>query len=229
MPSRPQFTSVYAQASLDALSSARVGRWISLGGAFGLAHYDEYRVTKDVDAWWMEGASPRERDAVTAVIEEALGRFGAVRTRRWGEVVSIELRIEEKVVFAFQIAQRSARLAQPTSSAWPGVNLDAFDDLVASKMVALVERGAPRDLLDIFTVCRHQHCTKDRCWQLWHDRQHLAGEDFDRRRAELAIRSHLARVEQARPIDRIDDPKARADAERVRRWFVEEFLGDVHD
>jgi predicted nucleotidyltransferase component of viral defense system len=31
-------------------------------------------------------------------------------------------------------------------------NIDSFGDLVASKMVALVERGAPRDFFDIFTL-----------------------------------------------------------------------------
>ena len=47
-------------------------------------------------------------------------------------------------MFSFQIAARSAQIAQPLSAPWPGgLLLDTPDDLVAAKMVALVERGAP--------------------------------------------------------------------------------------
>lgn len=38
-PHRPQQMSEYAEACLLALSSQGLGRKISLGGAFGLAHY----------------------------------------------------------------------------------------------------------------------------------------------------------------------------------------------
>jgi len=34
-------------------------------------------------------------------------------------------------------------------------------------MVALVERGAPRDFLDIYTVCQAGLVTLEECWELW--------------------------------------------------------------
>jgi predicted amidophosphoribosyltransferase len=50
-----------------------------------------------------------------------------------------------------------------------------FIDLVASKMVALVKRGAPRDFRDVFTVCTAGLTTPSDCWQWWRLRQSAAG------------------------------------------------------
>ncbi len=46
---------------------------------------------------------------------------------------------------------------------WVDVKLDSLPDLVASKMVALIERGAPRDFRDIHAVCRAELLTGGRC------------------------------------------------------------------
>jgi len=104
------------------------------------------------------------------------------------------------------------------------VLLDSLPDLLASKMVALVERGAPRDVRDIYAVCQAGLATPQECWELWRRRQRLAGSDADSARARLAVETHLARIAQHRPLKEIADPAARAEAERVRRWFVQEFL-----
>jgi hypothetical protein len=209
---------------LEALASSDCGRWLSLGGAFGLAHYFEYRPTHDVDAWWVEPVTHEERQQVIRILEETLRPFGAVHTRSWGDVVSVELKQQGKTAFSFQIARRSAQLAESAPSLWTGIRVDSFDDLVASKMVALVERGAPRDLRDIYMLCQSGRCDVARCWDLWQARQRLAGEDADRQRARLAIRTHLARIELARPLSQIADPQERASAEQLRTWFTKEFL-----
>jgi len=104
------------------------------------------------------------------------------------------------------------------------VLLDSFPDLVASKMVALVERGAPRDVRDIYAVCQAGLATPPECWALWRRRQQLAGSDTDSARARLAVETHLARIAQHRPLAEISDPAKRAKAEQVRRWFAQEFL-----
>ena len=109
-PRRPQHVPEYAQACLDALAVSGLGSHISMGGAFGLAHYYEYRPTHDVDAWWVEPVSSDQRQAIAGSLERALRPYGEVRTRTWGEVVSIELTREGKTVFSFQIARRSAEL-----------------------------------------------------------------------------------------------------------------------
>jgi hypothetical protein len=158
------------------------------------------------------------------VLEKTLREFGPVRTRAWGDVVSIELQSDGGQVFSFQIAQRSARLEPARPSPWKDILLDSFDDLVASKMVALVERGAPRDFLDIYQIGLQSLATPLKCWQLWRRRQELANSDTDLARARLAILTHMARIEQHRPLDTIADNSARAEAERVRTWFKEEFV-----
>jgi hypothetical protein len=201
---------------------------ISLGGAFGLAHYYEYRLTHDVDAWWMPEAMAEERQRVVQAIQDALQPFGPVQVRTWGDVVSVELRQEERTVFSFQVAHRSAQLARPQPVPWTDVWLDSFPDLVAAKMVALVERGAPRDFRDIYTLCHAEVTTAKQCWTLWRQRQHLASSDTDVARARLAVQTHLARIAVHRPLNQITDPIERAAAEKVRNWF-EEFLNVFMD
>jgi len=66
--------------------------------------------------------------------------------------------------------------------------------LVASKVVALVERGAPRDFRDIHALCRAGLTTPQECWELWRRRQQLAASDTDSARARLAVQTHLARM-----------------------------------
>lgn len=229
-PQRPARVSEHAEACLRALASSGLGHRLSLGGAFGLAHYYEYRETHDVDAWWVEPVGLAERQRVVRTLEEALAGFGQVRTRSWGDVVSVELLIQEKTVFSFQIAHRSAELQAPVLGIWPGgIRVDSFEDLIAGKMAALVERGAPRDFRDIYSLCERGLVDVARCWELWHKRQQLAGEDPDRKRAVLAIRTHLARIEQARPLAGIAGEEQRKAAERLRKWFRSEFLHELPD
>jgi len=215
---------------LDALAAEGLGSSISLGGAFGLAHYLEYRPTRDVGAWWVEPVEREKRREIIETLEEALRASGEVRTRSWGDVVSVELRQEGRTVFSFQVARRSAELRPPLPSPWPGgIRLDSLEDLIAGKMAALVERGTPRDFRDIYTLCQRELASLTRCWELWEERQRMAKEDTDRRRAALAIRTHLARIEQVRPLSQIADPAERSAAERLRRWFIAEVLRDLPD
>jgi len=174
-PQQPSNLSPYARACLDALVSANLADRISLGGALGLFHYLDYRPTHDVDAWWSRPLSEGQKQEVTRTLETTLATFGDVDVRAWGDVVSVELSQNDRAVFSFQIAERSARLEEPVSAGWIDVPLDSLSDLVATKMVALVERGAPRDFLDIYTLCRSGLLNVPDCWELWSRRQTLAG------------------------------------------------------
>ena len=223
-PRRPAHLSLYAEKCLQALAIRALGDRISLGGALGLLHYLDYRLTHDVDAWWTTIATGTERRKVIQEIEATLEPFGQVRTRTWGDVTSVELSQEGRVVFSFQIADRSAQLEPSGPAPWTDVLLDSFSDLVASKMVALVERGAPRDFRDIYALCQVAMTTPAECWDLWRKRQQLAGSDTARNRARLAVETHLARIASHRPLDQISDPEQRTEADRVRNWFREEFL-----
>ncbi len=152
-PNRPAHVSEYAETCLQAIAAHGLGEKISIGRAFGLIHYLDYRPTYDVDAWWMPVATGQERQRVVEVIEKALRHSGRVYVRSWGDVVSIELEIQDKNVFSFQIAQRSAQLRPSILVPWTSVLLDSLHDLIAGKMTALVERGVPRDFRDIFAIC----------------------------------------------------------------------------
>ncbi|MBN1658174.1 MAG: nucleotidyl transferase AbiEii/AbiGii toxin family protein [Anaerolineae bacterium] len=229
LPRRPTHLSGYAELCLNALSAAGLGDKVSIGGALGLLHYLDYRPTHDVDAWWMPMATGDERQAVIHTIEETLRRLGEVRVRAWGDVVSIELACDDRRVFSFQIAERSAQLRPSLSVAWTDVLLDSFPDLVASKMVALVERGAPRDFRDIHAVCQAGLTNAAQCWQWWRERQRLVGSDEDAVRARLAVETHLARIAQHRPLTGIKDAAERAKAEHIRGWFLGEFLDALVD
>jgi hypothetical protein len=223
-PQQPSSLSPYARACLDALVKANLADRISLGGALGLFHYLDYRPTHDVDAWWSQPLAERQKQEVTRMLETVLAAFGDVHVRAWGDVVSVELSQAGKTMFSFQIAERSARLEEPVSAGWIEVPLDSLSDLVAGKMVALVERGAPRDFLDIYTLCQAGLLTMSDCWELWSRRQTLAGSDADFSRARLAIETHLERIALHRPLDKIVDPEQHEQARQLREWYLSSFL-----
>lgn len=223
-PHRPAHLSLYAEKCLQALANCALGDRISLGGALGLLHYLDYRPTHDVDAWWTTVATSTERRKVIQEIEVTLEPFGQVRTRAWGDVTSVELLQEGRTIFSFQIADRSAQLEPSEPAPWTDVLLDSFQDLVASKMVALVERGAPRDFRDIYALCQADLIMPSECWGLWRQRQQLTDSDTESGRARLAVETHLARIASHRPLEQLSDPQQRTEAEQVRSWFREEFL-----
>jgi hypothetical protein len=189
-----------------------------------LLHYLDYRPTHDVDAWWTAVATSKERQNVIQEIEATLETFGQVRTRAWGDVTSVELMQEGRAIFSFQIADRSAQLEPSEPAPWTDVLLDSFSDLAASKMVALVERGAPRDFRDIYALCQAGMISPAECWSLWRQRQQLADSDTESSRARLAVETHLARIASHRPLEQLSDAQQRAEAQKVRNWFREEFL-----
>ncbi|HWN44504.1 MAG TPA: nucleotidyl transferase AbiEii/AbiGii toxin family protein [Thermoanaerobaculia bacterium] len=228
-PTRPTHLSEHAERTLQALAAAGLGHAISLGGALGLLHYLDYRFTHDVDAWWEPSVSADDRERVLQVVRDALQPSGDIRTRRWGEVVSVELIVSGKTIFSFQIADRSARLEPSSTLSWADVSIDSLADLVASKMVALVERGAPRDFRDIHALCHSGLMTAGECWDLWRLRQQRSGSDTDAHRARLALSTHLSRIAQHRPLESIANPDERTEAESLRTWFTTEFLDALLD
>jgi hypothetical protein len=141
----------------------------------------------------------------------------------------IELIDNGTVAFSFQIARGSAQLYPPEPAPWMDVLLESLPDLVASKMVALVERGAPRDFRDIYAVCDAGLTTPVECWQWWRERQRRSDSDLGADRARLAVETHLARIVQHRPLAEIDDAVQRSLAERVRIWFSSEFINALVD
>jgi Nucleotidyl transferase AbiEii toxin, Type IV TA system len=230
VPRKPESISPFAEECLLGLSSRGLGTRLSIGGAVGLAYYFEYRPTHDVDAWWEEGSGRKDREEVVQCLKGTLARHGSVRTGSWGDVVSVELVENGRVVFSFPIAHRDARLDPPVSAPWPpNTFLDSFRDLVAAKMTTLVERGAPRDFRDIYAPCHAGVLNPETCWDLWKTRLRTSGSEPSASRARLAIQSHLGRIAVHRPLESVTDSEERAKAEYLRGWFRKEFLDALMD
>lgn len=227
LPSRPTHLTAYGEACLQALAQRGLGDKLSLGGGLGLLHYLDYRPTHDVDAWWVPDATHAERRLIIQTLEETLRSWGQVNVRAWGEVTSVELSRSGAKVFSFQIADRSAQLEPSEDLPWVDVKLDSLSDVVASKMVALVERGAPRDFRDIHAVCQADLLTPEDCWHLWARRQRLSDSDTDWSRARLAVETHLKRIALHRPLAQIADSHQRSEAAQLRAWYKEVFLDAV--
>ena len=222
----PGNVDIHALACLQALQKSSAGRFVVLGGAFGLFHYHEYRKTKDVDAWWSENAAHNDEREAVDTIEKALQKFGEVRTKGFGDVISVNLMKDSKIIFSFQIARRSVVLEEPDESPWKPILLDSLKDLIASKMAALIQRGIPRDFMDIHEICIHEIATVSECWNWWREREKKRGvSEVVFGEAREAVLLHLNRIERMRPLDSIKEDQERDRAFGVRRWFKDLFCG----
>lgn len=227
-PVIPKQINPFAIVCLEALQKSGLGKYLSLGGALGLLLYHEYRYTKDVDAWWTTDATTNEQNQIIELLRKTLEQFGDVRVRRFGDVISLELHEEDTNRFSFQIAHRSAQLQPSLLSPWNPVKLDAFEDLVASKMAALIERGIPRDFLDIYEICQQNMATAPECWRLWLEREIKRGVyHSDLTTAVAAVLMHLNRIEKTRPLNSIKPPQAKQKAAELREWFKHVFTKEI--
>lgn len=226
----PKHINIYALDCLQALKESGFGQYVVLCGAFGLFHYHEYRDTKDIDAWWSEQATEEIKNKIVNEIKETLLKHGEVKIRRFGDVVSVELVKNSKIIFSFQIARRSALIDRPRESPWPPVLLDSLKDLVASKMSALIERGIPRDFIDVHELCDRNIVSIQQCWEWWDAREKNRGvSQIDFYQACEAILLHLSRIERMRPLNSIENKQEQKQAENIRDWFKNTFCREMHD
>jgi len=193
---------------------------VVLGGYFALQHHLDYRTTHDIDAWWKGRADVQTEGAIRAAMQKVAGVEGLeLGERRFGETLSFELSKNKKKVFSFQIAVRSVELEPPQASAWPPILIETLADNVASKMNALVDRGSPRDLMDIYQVVAAGLVQATQCWRLWERKN--PGEATVAGKQKVVF--HLQSLEQRRPLTGIQDQAERGRAATVRSWFREEF------
>jgi len=87
-------------------------------------------------------------------------------------------------------------------------------------MNALVNRGAPRDLLDIKRVCDEGLIAPGICWDLWARKN--AGQHIGE--AKEKVLRHLCGLDARRPLQSIVDADERTAAQRTREWFRQVFL-----
>jgi hypothetical protein len=169
-PRRPPNLDPLAVEILEQLRVYPEAEYFILGGHFAMKHYIDYRPTHDIDAWWSGRADAATRQAVLLrlrhILDDVANTHGlTVHERRTlSEVVSLQLKRGTATVFTVQIAPRTIELEEPIGrdrSPWAPILIEALADNVGAKMNALVNRGAPRDFLDVYTVVTASLATGD--------------------------------------------------------------------
>jgi len=222
-PTPPVRLHALAKEILDELRDKPAAASIILGGGVALQHYCEYRETKDIDAWWESQPKSDGEELLSAVMQKVGERHGMkLRVRNWGDTQSYELQEGGRTVFSFQVAVRSVALEPARPSAWPPVQIETFLDNLGAKMNALVARGAPRDLLDAFTVVDRGLATVNELWAAW-ARKNPGGE---LPAAKANVLRRLEELEARRPLASISDSERRESASRVRIWTRTELCNE---
>ncbi len=221
-PRIPSNLNPFAREMLEMLRGQPAARHIILGGGVALSHYHEYRETVDVDAWWVQISEESELEETVALLRTVMRALGEregcdYSERKWGDTQSLELRRGSRKIFSFQISVRDVELEPPREAEWSPVKIEAFRDNLGAKMNALVERGAPRDFVDIATLCLAGIVTARECWTAWRDK----GSKRDLDEAKFTVLRSLSDIEVRRPIERINDPDAKRRAIAVREFIRE--------
>lgn len=209
----------YAEEILDRLKSHQHSKNIVLGGYFALHQYLPYRRTYDVDAWWLDQADTETKTTIAEVMREFATEEGLIyKFRNFNGVDSFELHGENKH-FSFQIAHRSTQIEPAITSAWDPIQIETLKDNMASKMVALVGRGAPRDFTDIKHIIDSAAATPDTLWKLWQ----LKNPDANIHSARNSVYKNLLLIEKRRPLESIPDVTSRKQAQDLRLYFKKDF------
>ena len=205
---------------LECLAGHAEAAEIVIGGGVALSHYLEYRPTVDLDAWWHGEPRVHVMAFLEATVQALASRHGfEYRRRSWGETESLELLQGTQKQFSFQISRRTLALDETIPSQWEPVCIETLRDNVASKMMALVQRGAPRDFLDIYHLCNRDVMSMADCWQAFMEKGLGIGIDEAKRK----IIARLAMIEASRPLETIQPGEAREQAARVREWYYRVF------
>jgi hypothetical protein len=205
---------------LQSLAGHAEAAEIVLGGGVALSHYLEYRDTVDLDAWWRADPRPDVVALLEAAMQAVAARHGLdYRRRSWGETESLELLRDGLKQYSFQISRRTLFLDDVLPSSWGPVCIETLRDNVASKMTALVQRGAPRDFLDVYQLCAHGVMNAADCWNAFSEKNPDVALDEAKRK----IVARLTMIETTRPLETIQPAEDREQAARVRDWYYRVF------
>jgi hypothetical protein len=111
--------------------------------------------------------------------------------------------------------------ARPTGP-WGAFPIEKLEQNVASKMVALVHRGAPRDFVNIKRVVDSGVFTVQRCWELWTAKS----PDTAAFHARLLVKIRLKTIELRMPLDSLP-AEHRSEAAGLRAWYRDVFTADA--
>ena len=112
------------------------------------------------------------------------------------------LRGDQKV-FSFQISKRTLYLDGVIPSEWQPLWIETLSDNIASKMTALVNRGAPRDFSDIYQLVHAGVLGSDECWRLYT----LKNPGVPRDEAQRKVLAKLEMIAVSRLLAYIQPPR----------------------
>ncbi len=225
-PTRPPGLDPLVVEILERLRAYPEANDVVLGGHLALKHYLDYRTTHDIDAWWAkESTSDSQRlalDRLRDIVKTVAGEHGYTFTERTTRsMTSLEMQSEAKTIFSVQIADRDIELATPVAGPWHPVRIESLRDNIASKLTALVNRGAPRDFTDIHAVVAAEIVSIDEAWGIWQERN----PRVDAEQAKAQVLKHLESIAARRPLASLA-PEQRAAVAEARRWVREELTRD---
>jgi Nucleotidyl transferase AbiEii toxin, Type IV TA system len=217
-PQQPTDLDPLAAQILEQLTNQSAAAALVLGGYFALKHYLNYRQTKDIDAWWSKSSSLGERQESVQLLRQIMMQVGEsngleLQERSSSTTLSLELKKGRSVVFSVQIADRDIELDPPIASPYPPVQIETLRDNIGAKMNALVNRGAPRDFVDVYSIVTEGVATVAELWQCWQQKN----ERLEVTAARLQVLRHINSIEQRRPIEQIPEDQ-RNQATYIRRW-----------
>lgn len=219
-PVTPKNLNPLARELLESFAGHAEAAEIVLGGGVALSHYLEYRDTVDVDAWWRTEPSEDVLRFVESCMKALAAKHGLdYRRRTWGETESLELLRGSQKQFSFQISRRTLNLDTALPAAWQPLWIETLRDNAGSKMTALVQRGAPRDFLDIYELVNHSVLSIPECWNLWL----LKNPGIPVAEAKRKVAARMEMIALSRPLENIQPQAARDRAALVRAWYRDTF------
>ncbi len=220
-PTPPRHLDPIVREILEQLRHQSAAATIVLGGGVAFKHYLDYRDTHDLDAWWAPNTTLPEREAALRAFRDLLQSIATrhgllLNERRYSDVASLELHdpARRKAVCSLQVASRDRYIGSPAPTVWPPLQIEALTDTLASKMTALIARGAPRDMLDVYTACHHGLATVGELWALWQEKNPALGV----RDAQQQILAHVTALEARRPLSNLPHAEREA-AGKIRTWL----------
>ena len=222
-PSLPKI----AHQLLARISKEPLAGEIVIGGGIALKHYVDYRPTQDIAAWWRAERNSEAFDQIVASVSDVASQNAlGVVYRHFGTTDSLELKdlLTGQKVFSFQIAVRDIGIDSAQTSSWPPIQLETLRDNIGSKMNALVNRGAPRDFVDIFEIVHRGLATRTDCWMLWQTKNPAGSLS----QAQIDVIASLERIAQRRPLESLVEAE-REPADKLRAWFGDEFCKEISD
>jgi Nucleotidyl transferase AbiEii toxin, Type IV TA system len=206
--------SAVAEAVMDLPAAADDLR---LGGANALAEfYIGHRLSVDLDFFAMEAG---RIEAVSRELTDRLPAAGIVASvhavRTGADFHRLSLQPPQG---GDELVVDLGRWMPPQTNppVWvDGIRVEAFSELAVGKFLALIDRGEPKDVLDLWAICRHGDVSLQALIDL------VFVKDPGLEEAPFAIANRLSQIGRRLP-QPLPPALELVDPEEIQRWFANE-------